>query len=230
MPDLTEALEQIRAFVRDRAWDPYHDPKNLSMAVASEAGELVAELRWVPSERADEVAREPEVHARLTEECADVAITLLMLCDRVGIDLGTAIPAKLAKNALRYPVILPDEPADLSLMPWSARRALDHAGLKVSLSAWQALPLEDRRRLAGLGSVAEVDRGAVDALVEGELVPAFVPPSTPPETLATDHDAWARLSIVAQHALHAYEARGKPERMRALYEALTSSGVSQSTR
>ena len=135
MADLREALERVRAFVRDRSWEPFHDPKNLAMAVASEAGELVAEQRWVPSERADEVARDPEVHARLTDEAADVAITLLMFCDRAGIDLEAAIPAKLAKNALRYPVLLPDEPRDLSLFPWSARRALDLAGRRLSLAA-----------------------------------------------------------------------------------------------
>lgn len=230
MADLTEALQAIRAFVRDRDWDPYHDPKNLSMAVASEAGELVAELRWVSSERADAVAREPEVHARLTEEAADVAITLLMFCDRVGIDLAEAIPAKLAKNALRYPILLPGEPADLSLMPWAARRALDHAGIKVSLAGWQALSVADRKRLAGLGSVPAIDRGAVDALVEGELVPPFTPPASPPEGLEVDPEIWSGLSIVAQHALHAYGARDKSERQRELYASLTSAGVSQSAR
>lgn len=230
MPDLTEALATIRAFVRDRDWEPFHDPKNLSMAVASEAGELVAELRWVASEDADRVARDPDVHARLTEEAADVAITLLMLCDRAGIDLAVAIPEKLAKNALRYPILLPDEPRDLSLMPWSARRALDHAGRKVSLATWQAMRLEDRKHLAGLGSLDAVDRRAVEALVAGEPVPPFTPPTSPPEGLSDDAAIWERLSIVAQHALHAYAARGRADRLRELYASLTSSGVSQSTR
>ena len=97
-------LEQIRAFVHARDWEPFHDPKNLAMAVASEAGELVAELRWVASEEADAFAQREDVKARLTDEAADVAITLLMFCDRAGIDLRAAIPAKLAKNAIKYPV------------------------------------------------------------------------------------------------------------------------------
>ncbi|MCB9597434.1 MAG: hypothetical protein H6719_32230 [Sandaracinaceae bacterium] len=232
MADLTGALEAIRAFVRDRAWEPFHDPKNLAMAVASEAGELVAELRWVASERADEATREPETHARLTDEAADVAITLLMFCDRAGIDLAAAIPRKLDKNALRYPILMPDEAPDLLLLPWAARRALDLAGRKVSLQAWQALPLEVRRRLAGLGSVAAVDLDAVRALVEGEAIgetiEAFVPPPGAPPGL--DAPGWATLSLVAQHALHAYAARGKADRMRELYDAVMSSGESQSTK
>jgi NTP pyrophosphatase (non-canonical NTP hydrolase) len=99
-----EILEEIRAFVREREWDQFHDPKNLAMAVVSEAGELAAELRWVPSHEADEFAGREDVRARIEDEAADVAITLLMLCDRVGFDLGDAIRAKMAKNRAKYPV------------------------------------------------------------------------------------------------------------------------------
>ena len=104
MADLTEVREAIRAFVDARDWEPFHDPKNLAMAVASEAGELVAELRWVASDEADAFARRDDVRERLEDEVADVAITLLMFCDRVGIDLAAVIHRKLAKNAERYPV------------------------------------------------------------------------------------------------------------------------------
>ena len=53
MDKLDSLLDDIRAFVRERDWEQFHDPKNLAMAVASEAGELCAELRWVPSADAD---------------------------------------------------------------------------------------------------------------------------------------------------------------------------------
>jgi len=233
MPDLRAALTSIRRFVRDRSWEPFHDPKNLAMAVASEAGELVAELRWIDSAEADEVAGGEPTRARLTDEAADVAITLLMFCDRVGIDLPSAIEAKLDKNALRYPVFLPFEEPDLELMPWSARRALDHVGRKVSLAEWKSMPLDERRRLAGLGSVPRLDVGAVGELGElggGAPIERFTPPDAPPEALETTTEAWAALSVVARHALHAYARREKLERMREAYDALTSSGESQSTR
>lgn len=102
--ELGTLLEEIRAFVRDRDWEQFHDPKNLAMAVASEAGELVAELRWVPSEEADAFAQREDVRPRLEAEAADVAITLLMFCDRVGIDLPAAVRAKMVANAAKYPV------------------------------------------------------------------------------------------------------------------------------
>ena len=95
--------ELIRRFVRERDWEPFHDPKNLAMAVASEAGELCAELRWVASEEADAYSRRADVRPRLEAEAADVAICLIMFCDRVGIDLRRAIEEKLVLNAEKYP-------------------------------------------------------------------------------------------------------------------------------
>lgn len=103
MDDLS-VLEEIRAFVAEREWEPFHDPKNLAMAVASEAGELCAELRWVASEEADAFSAREDVRPRLEDEAADVAICLLMFCDRVGIDLTSAMHAKLVKNRAKYPV------------------------------------------------------------------------------------------------------------------------------
>lgn len=104
MPTLEELTVALRQFVADRDWQQFHDPKNLSMLVASEAGELVAEYRWVRGGEADAHSREPAARARIAAEVADVAIALLLLCDRVGLDLPRAIEDKLATNATRYPV------------------------------------------------------------------------------------------------------------------------------
>lgn len=101
---LAEILDQIRAFVRERSWEQYHDPKNLAMAVGSEAGELLDEFRWVHSDRADDVRDDPERLRQVEDEIADVAICLLMLCDRLDVDLYAAVERKLEKNRQKYPV------------------------------------------------------------------------------------------------------------------------------
>ena len=103
MPTLEELTAALRRFVAERDWQQFHDPKNLAMLVASEAGELVAEYRWVPGPTADARSREPAARARIADEIADVGIALLLLCDRIGLDLPAAIEEKLAKNAARYP-------------------------------------------------------------------------------------------------------------------------------
>jgi dCTP diphosphatase len=107
MPDrLDDITGRLRAFVAERDWAQFHDPKNLAMAVASEAGELLSEYRWISSERADVWSTEPENKQRVAMEAADVGISLLLLCDRVGVDLVEAILAKIAINARNYPVTL----------------------------------------------------------------------------------------------------------------------------
>jgi NTP pyrophosphatase (non-canonical NTP hydrolase) len=103
MNDFTSLLADLRRFVAERDWAQFHDPKNLAMLLASEAGELVAEYRWVRGEHADAHTRDAAARARVADEIADVGIALLLLCDRTGIDLADAIAAKLAKNRDRYP-------------------------------------------------------------------------------------------------------------------------------
>jgi dCTP diphosphatase len=99
-------VEELRAFVAERDWSQFHDPKNLAMLLASEAGELLAEYRWITNQQADEFSREPEARQRIASEIGDVGIALLLLCDRTGIDLQTAMRDKLARNRERYPVEL----------------------------------------------------------------------------------------------------------------------------
>ena len=100
---LDAALEQLRTFVAEREWEQFHDPKNLAMAVASEAGELVAEYRWISNADADEWSRNPENRERVSMEAADVGIALLLLCERLGIDLVDAVRTKIVVNERNYP-------------------------------------------------------------------------------------------------------------------------------
>ncbi len=106
MGDLERSLTRLRQFTAEREWARFHDPKNLSMLLASEAGELVALLRWVANGDADAFVRAAESRPAVEAEVADVAIALLLFCDRAGIDLPRAVDAKIAANALKYPVEL----------------------------------------------------------------------------------------------------------------------------
>jgi NTP pyrophosphatase (non-canonical NTP hydrolase) len=99
-------LADIRSFVAERDWEQYHDPKNLAMALASEVGELVAELRWIAGEESDAFCADPENHDRIADEIADTAICLFMLADRVKLDLPARMHEKLVRIREKYP---PDE-------------------------------------------------------------------------------------------------------------------------
>jgi NTP pyrophosphatase (non-canonical NTP hydrolase) len=101
---LQQIRDRLRQFTEERDWGQFHDPKNLAMAVVSEAGELAAELRWVAGAQSDEFVRTSPGRERVEQEVADVAIALLLFCDRAGIDLLEAVERKIEVNAERYPV------------------------------------------------------------------------------------------------------------------------------
>jgi NTP pyrophosphatase (non-canonical NTP hydrolase) len=75
------------------------------MAIGSEAGELVAELRWVAGQAADKFVKDPVHRTKVEGEVADIAISVLLFCDRVGFDLIDAINRKIDRNAENYPVV-----------------------------------------------------------------------------------------------------------------------------
>ena len=104
MERLEEVMRELRGFVAEREWEQFHDPKNLVMAVASEAGELLAEYRCVSNAEADEYTKQEEHRKRIAAEAADVGIALLLFCDRISLDLIDAIREKITLNRRNYPV------------------------------------------------------------------------------------------------------------------------------
>ena len=103
MDRLETLIKDLREFAAEREWNQFHDPKNLAMAVASEAGELLAEYRWVANTEADHLTKDPDRHVKISAEAADVGIALLLFCDRIGLDLLDAIRSKMVTNAENYP-------------------------------------------------------------------------------------------------------------------------------
>jgi dCTP diphosphatase len=102
MSEINDLKSEIRAFADARDWEQFHTPKNLSMAVAGEAGELVAEFQWltadqsVRSNMSDEKLRDVEL------EIADVAIYLIRLADVLEVDISEVVRKKLAINESRF--------------------------------------------------------------------------------------------------------------------------------
>jgi NTP pyrophosphatase (non-canonical NTP hydrolase) len=95
---------RLREFVAAREWERFHTPKNLAMALAGEAGELLAELQWLTPEESAQVMKDETAGARVRAEVADVAIYLFRLADTLGIDVVEAAHAKLDEGERRYDV------------------------------------------------------------------------------------------------------------------------------
>jgi NTP pyrophosphatase (non-canonical NTP hydrolase) len=85
MSEFDELKEKIRKFVADRDWDQYHTPKNLSMALIAECGELVEHFQWLTEAESADIP--PEGLEEISHEIADVFVYLLRLSDKLGIDM-----------------------------------------------------------------------------------------------------------------------------------------------
>lgn len=102
MNELAPMRDQLRQFAAERDWDQFHSPKNLAMALAAEAGELLEVFQWTTE--AQSASLDAKAQARAAEEIGDVLLYLVRLGDRLGIDPVAAAQQKLAANAQRYPV------------------------------------------------------------------------------------------------------------------------------
>jgi dCTP diphosphatase len=103
---LDELMSEVRQLEEERDWAQFHDPKNLAMLIASEVGELLAEYRWVSTADSDAYTDDATARARVEGEIADVAISLLSLCDRLHVDLPAIVLAKLSEIRKNYPAAL----------------------------------------------------------------------------------------------------------------------------
>src|SRR4051794_30246975 len=104
MSELKALARELERFAVERDWGRYHSPKNLAMALAGEAGELVAIFQWTTQEESA-CLRDPrhQARARVEDELADVLIYLTRLADVLDIDLAAVARTKLARNHQRFP-------------------------------------------------------------------------------------------------------------------------------
>jgi len=101
---ISDLKARVRAFVRERDWEQFHTPKNLSMALAAESGELMEHFLWATGEQSRAITEDPAKRARIADELADVVIYALGFANVTDLDLASAIEAKMAANARKYPV------------------------------------------------------------------------------------------------------------------------------
>lgn len=102
--ELEHLRDLVRAFVAERDWDQFHTPKNLALSLIVEAGELLEPFQWVATGGTDELTDLQLLQVR--QEAADVLIYLIRLADKLGIELGDAVKAKLELNRVKYPADL----------------------------------------------------------------------------------------------------------------------------
>ncbi|MGZ0654544.1 nucleotide pyrophosphohydrolase [Coraliomargarita sp. W4R53] len=99
-----EIKDRVLAFAKERDWEQFHSPKNLSMAIAAEAAELMEHFLWQGTDASRTDIEAEKLRAKVEEELADVFIYAIEFANIAGIDISAIIEAKMKLNAEKYPV------------------------------------------------------------------------------------------------------------------------------
>ncbi|MCL4852879.1 MAG: nucleotide pyrophosphohydrolase [Bryobacteraceae bacterium] len=102
MTEMESLRNGLRSFAADRDWDQFHSPKNLASALAVEAAELLEPFQWLTEEQSRNLT--PEQLAAARDEMADVFAYLVLLADKLGVNLLDAAKEKMRRNAEKYPI------------------------------------------------------------------------------------------------------------------------------
>ena len=94
--DKLELLKQrIDKFNKDRDWNQFHTPSNLSKSISIEANELLECFQWSDTNYDVEAVK---------EELADVMNYCIQMSLVLNLDIIDIINAKMDKTELKYPV------------------------------------------------------------------------------------------------------------------------------
>ena len=105
MPDASTTVRELRdrvaAFVHERDWEKYHNPKDIAISMSVEAAELLELFQWRSDSQVD--LTEAKTREAVEDELADVLVYCLSLANTIACDLSDVTLRKLAKNERKYP-------------------------------------------------------------------------------------------------------------------------------
>lgn len=101
MTDIEKLQDRLQEFADQRDWNQFHSPKNLSMALIVEAGELVEHFQWLTQEESYNLSA--DTLEKVGEELADIFVYLVRLAAQLGVDLPVAVDRKIMLNEKKYP-------------------------------------------------------------------------------------------------------------------------------
>lgn len=101
---ITQLTRRLITFRDERDWQQFQSLKNLLVSLSLEAAELLELGQWVSDDQVERKLEDPKFVKKMGEECADIFIYLMLICERSKIDLSAVTLLKIRKNASNYPV------------------------------------------------------------------------------------------------------------------------------
>lgn len=102
---IKELKLKVQKFCEDRDWDQFHNPKDLSIMLITEASELLEIFRFKSDEQIKQIMSS-EKRLNVEEEVADVLFSIIRFAQMNNMDLTTILENKIEKNDKKYPADL----------------------------------------------------------------------------------------------------------------------------
>ena len=99
--DYEKIRDAILDFREKRDWKQFHNPKDLSTAIAIEAAELQELFLWKSQQDSYEIGKN-DPHVK--EEFSDIFNYMVLFAEECWIDIEKEVLAKLEKNGQKYSV------------------------------------------------------------------------------------------------------------------------------
>ena len=102
MYSIDDLTERIIVFRDARNWKQFHNPKDMSLSLVLEAGEVMEHFQWKSLEEMEKYV--VDAKSEIGDELADVLYWILLMSHDLDIDVLEALEKKIKKNEDKYPV------------------------------------------------------------------------------------------------------------------------------
>lgn len=100
--NVQELKDIVKDFCERRDWDKYHNAKDLSIGISTEAAELLEIFRFKSEDEIREILNSVK-KTHIEEELGDVLYFVLRFAQMYNIDLSTTLRNVIEKNERNYP-------------------------------------------------------------------------------------------------------------------------------
>lgn len=95
-------IERIVAYVKERDWEQFHNPKDVAISLSLEAAEVLEHFQW---KNPKEIEQHLKKHkSEVAEELMDVLYWVLLMSYYFKIDIDKEFNKKMLQNEHKYPV------------------------------------------------------------------------------------------------------------------------------
>ncbi len=101
---ISELKAVVKEFCESRDWDQYHNPKDLSIGIVTEAAELIEHFRFKSQQEMAYMMEDSDKRRAISEELSDILFFILRFAQLYDIDVAQEFLRKISLNEKKYPI------------------------------------------------------------------------------------------------------------------------------